>query len=88
MREKARASCPTGDLAFLRSCSLCRASAIALRSAFVALWIFAGTLHTLAVHGGYGVGDEGFHDLHHERFTCNYGARRADHQQQEGVSLA
>ena len=36
-------------------------------------WVFAGTLHTLAVNAGLGAGDEGFHDLHHEKFSCNYG---------------
>lgn len=37
-------------------------------------YIFAGTVHTLAVHSGYWVCDDnGMHDMHHAKFNVNYG---------------
>lgn len=36
-------------------------------------WALVGQIHTYAVHCGYWSDDLGFHDLHHEKFSCNYG---------------
>lgn len=36
-------------------------------------WSLLAQVHSFAVHSGYWSDDLGFHDLHHELFSCNYG---------------
>lgn len=48
---------------------ICRSHILAIGT-----FLFAGTIHTLAVHSGYWFCDDnGMHDEHHAKFTVNYG---------------
>ncbi|CAJ1327667.1 unnamed protein product [Effrenium voratum] len=48
---------------------LCRSHAAAF-----GVFLFVGTIHTLAVHSGYWIcDDKGMHDEHHAKFSVNYG---------------
>merc|ERR1719162_1456137 len=60
-------------LPFIMGPLLCRSHIIAS-----AIYLFAGTVHTLAVHSGYWFCDDnGMHDEHHKAFNVNYGVTGA-----------